>query len=231
MIGSSLLSPMDEFTTEGGFFAEKVPPEIFDFLLAKGWRHFGEFFYFYHVVEEGPETRHVRPLRVRMGKFTRSKSQRRTWNGNADLSIELKPLQRTAELDELFDLHKERFSDDLPESLGSFLGEDPEVQPTDTRQFELRLDGKLLACSFLDIGQSSVSSIYAMFHPAEHRRRLGIFTMLLELNWAAQNGMTFYYPGYAYREPSHYDYKKEFRGSEYFDWEQWTPLELGTALS
>ncbi|MGC6427763.1 MAG: arginine-tRNA-protein transferase [Akkermansiaceae bacterium] len=223
---------MNAFADEGAFLAEKVPPELFDLLLSQGWRHFGELFYFYQKVEDGTEaeTRHVRPLRVRLEHFRRSKSQRRTWNRNADLSIELKPLARSPELDALFDCHKRRFCKDQPESLGSFLGEDPGVKPTDTRQFELRLDGKLLACSFLDVGRNSVSSIYAMFHPEEHRRRLGIFTMLLEIDWALQNGRTFYYPGYAYREPSHYDYKKEFRGTEYFDWKTWQPLELGKTL-
>ena len=66
-----------------------------------------------------------------------------------------------------------------------------------------------------------------MFHPEESSRRLGIFTMLLELDWAQQNGMTFYYPGYAYREPSHYDYKKEFRGLEYYDWNKWIVTQPG----
>lgn len=209
------------------FIAHQVPPDVFDSLLSKGWRHFGELFYYYHHVEE-PELRHVLPLRVRLKYFHRSKSQRRTWNRNSDLTIELKPLARTTELDALFELHKKRFSHDPPESLGSFLGEDPTINPTDTRQFEIRREGKLLACSFLDIGESSVSSIYAMFHPEESKRRLGIFTMLLEIDWALRNDMSFYYPGYAYQEPSHYDYKKEFRGLESFDWHHWTPSTLDT---
>ncbi|MEN8694733.1 MAG: GNAT family N-acetyltransferase [Akkermansiaceae bacterium] len=212
------------------FIAHDVPPEIFDRLLALGWRHFGELFYYYQTVEE-PELRHVRPLRIRLEKFSRSKSQRRTWNRNCDLSIRLIPLNRTEELDTLFDLHKARFSHDLPESLGSFLGEDPAIKPTDTRQFELRLGDKLIACSFLDVGQDSISSIYAMFDPEESARRLGIFTMLLELDWAAQNGMTFYYPGYAYREASRYDYKKEFRATEYYDWNSWQPLIPNSPMS
>jgi len=209
----------------GAFLLDKITPHQLDLILSQGWRHFGQLFYFYQEFAEEEEgrsqTQHVRPLRIRIDQFKRSKSQRRTWNQNADLSVALRPCQRSDELDALFELHKTRFSKDIPDSLDSFLGESDAQGPTNTQQFEVRLDGKLIACSFLDIGEKSVSSIYAMFDPSEHRRRLGIHTMLLELDWAKQNNMTFYYSGYTYLEPSHYDYKKSFTGLEFYDWQTW----------
>ena len=42
--------------------------------------------------------------------------------------------------------------------------------------------------------------------------------MLLEIEFAQQLGCRYYYPGYAFREPSHYDYKKQFSGLEIYDW-------------
>ncbi len=37
-----------------------------------------------------------------------------------------------------------------------------------------------------------------------------------------------YYPGYAYREPFTYDYKKNFSGLEYLDWNAgWQPYVNG----
>ena len=36
---------------------------------------------------------------------------------------------------------------------------------------------------------------------------------------ARELGCRFYYPGYAYRGPSFYDYKKNFSGLEFYDWE------------
>jgi len=213
---------------DGAFLCPEITPEQLDRVLARGWRHFGQIFYFYQEIreeeEDPPHVFQVRPLRIRLHQFKRSKSQRRTWNRNTDLSIKVRPYQRSDELDELFELHKERFSKDIPDSLDSFLGESDAPSPTDTRQLEVRLDEKLIACSFLDIGKNSVSSIYAMFHPEEHRRRLGIHTMLLELQWAKENNMALYYSGYAYLEPSGYDYKKSFHGLEFYDWETWHPI-------
>jgi arginine-tRNA-protein transferase len=212
---------------DGAILLSEITPGQLDMVLSKGWRHFGQIFYFYQEAEKEekgtPNVFQVRPLRIRLSQFKRSKSQRRTWNRNTDLAIKIRPYQRSDELDDLFHLHIERFTEDIPESLETFLGESKAPSPTDTRQFEVRLDGKLIACSFLDIGKTSVSSIYAMFHPAEHRRRLGIFTMLLELDWAQLNNIDLYYSGYTYLEPSHYDYKKSFHGLEFFDWQTWHP--------
>jgi arginine-tRNA-protein transferase len=42
--------------------------------------------------------------------------------------------------------------------------------------------------------------------------------LLLELEWARQQGFQYHYPGYAMTGPSHYDYKKQFRGLEGYDW-------------
>jgi arginine-tRNA-protein transferase len=82
-----------------------------------------------------------------------------------------------------------------------------------------------VAASLLDLGQDSVSSVYAVFHPDESRRSLGIFTMLKEMEFAAQRGCTWYYPGYACHQASPYDYKKQFRGTEWYDWHgRWHPL-------
>jgi len=57
-----------------------------------------------------------------------------------------------------------------------------------------------------------------MFDPQITTRSLGIYTMLLTIDYAAKNGKAFYYPGYAYEGNSFYDYKKRFSALESFDW-------------
>ncbi|HEY0658296.1 MAG TPA: hypothetical protein VGD05_07470, partial [Pyrinomonadaceae bacterium] len=79
-------------------------------------------------------------------------------------------------------------------------------------------DEKLLAASFFDVGEKAISSVYAMFEPTETRRSLGIYTMLLEIEYARTNAVEFYYQGYAYEGNSFYDYKKRFNGLERYDW-------------
>lgn len=86
---------------------------------------------------------------------------------------------------------------------------------------------KLLAASFFDVGERSVSAVCAMFEPEETRRSLGIFTMLLVIRHAIAAGKKFYYPGYAYEGNSFYDYKKRFAALEVFDWNAgWKDFDL-----
>ena len=89
----------------------------------------------------------------------------------------------------------------------------------------VRLGGRLAAASFLDVGESATSAVYAMFDPEESKRSLGIFTMLVAIRYSRSLGYRHYYPGYACREPSIYDYKKNFSGIEGLDWRDgWGPL-------
>ena len=77
----------------------------------------------------------------------------------------------------------------------------------------------------MDIGARSVSSVYAVFDPAESRRSPGILTLLKEIEWAREHGMTFLHPGYTTLNPGVYEYKKQFRPLDGYDWgaEQWRP--------
>ena len=75
------------------------------------------------------------------------------------------------------------------------------------------------------MGLATTSGIYAIFDPDEQKRRLGIFTMLKEIEHSIETGREFYYQGYAYEGESFYDYKKRFSALERFDWGgNWLPM-------
>lgn len=211
------------------FFATHVDARLFDELLAVGWRHFGEYFYRYDVGTCFGETRRVLPLRVKIPDFSFSKSQRRNLRQNADLSVAAVPTVVTDEINDLFHRHSQRFKQGRPVDVYTFLSRQPDNVPVENLCVEARLDGRLVAASFLDLGVSSVSSIYGMFDPELSCRGLGTFTMLKEIEFARDTGRSYYYPGYAYHEPSFYDYKKRFRALEWFDWTAWRDLAAGKA--
>lgn len=209
------------------FFADHVAPEQLDSLLEQGWRHFGTHFFRYSYAFYGLDVRQVIPLRIRLKDFSLSKSQRHTLNRNADLKTVVRPIKITAECELLFDRHKQRFESGIPDSIYDFVSNSPDVEPCAARELAVYdKNEKLVALSYFDIGERSSSGIYAMFEPEESRRRLGIFTMLKEIEHSAAEGKEFYYQGYAYEGSSFYDYKKRFRGTEAFDWKRnWTALK------
>jgi len=196
----------------------EVAPGVMDELWSVGWRHFGpEFFRTSLMMDEEGLKRQI-ALRARVGEFEASKSQRRTMRRNRDLEVEVAPARPGAEEARLFDLHKGRFRRNVPERLEDFLGEGEAGRPCRCVQVSVRQAGRLIAASFLDLGERSCSSVYGVFDPAHGGRRLGIFTMLVELEWARERGFRYYYTGYATVESSCYDYKMRFSALEYYDW-------------
>jgi arginine-tRNA-protein transferase len=160
----------------------------------------------------------VLPLRIRLSDFSFSKSQRRIFKKNQNLQTVIRPIEITDEKENLFERHKRRFKSGVPASLYDFLSFDAAKTPCEALEVCVYKNEKLLAASFFDVGAKAISGIYAVFEPEETSRSLGIFTMLLEIDFALANGKSFYYQGYAYEGNSFYDYKKRFRALERFDW-------------
>lgn len=213
---SDIIPQIDE-----AFMCDSVPAEVMDVLWAAGWRHFGALFFRYSTQTDADGgTQLITPLRIRLTDFHENKSQRRVRARNRDLRTEITPVRLDAELRALFEKHKTRFETNVPGALEDFLGPVPESGPCDSRMLRVFAGEKLLAASFFDVGATAVSSVYAMFDPEEARRGLGIFTLLLEADFARQNGHAWLYSGYATRESSAYDYKKQFRPTEWLDWSQ-----------
>ena len=219
-VPQEILSAIDE-----AFISEYVTPDGFDKLLAAGWRHFGVEFYRYAWGSWKGDWYHVLPLRVRAEDFVLSKSHRRNLKRNSDLSVTIRPSVITDEIDDLFHRHALRFDHSRPQQLTNIISSSPASVPVESVCVEVRDGGRLVAASFLDLGETSSSSIYGMFDPELTSRGLGIFTMLKEIEYTRDTGRAYYYPGYAYQEPSFYDYKKQFSAMEKFDWKgNWQPL-------
>lgn len=214
------------------FFADHITSGQLDTLLEKGWRHFGTHFFRYSYAFYGLDVRQVIPLRIKLQDFSLSKSQRRTLNRNVDLQTVIRPIEITPESESLFEGHKRRFKTGVPDSIHDFLSGCPATDPCEARELAVYECERLLAISYFDLGERSASGIYAMFDLDESRRRLGIFTMLKEIEFAIETGREFYYQGYAYEGSSFYDYKKQFRGTEAFDWAgNWERFDIQASTS
>jgi leucyl-tRNA---protein transferase len=208
------------------FYFPQAKPQEMDFLWRNGWRHFGTYFFRYSLIIYENDTRHVLPLRINLSKFSFSKSQRRILNKNKDLTVKIRPIKIDDGKISLFEIHKQRFKENTPESIYNFLSKNPARVPCKALELCLFKEKRLIAVSFFDVGVEAVSSIYGMFAPEESARSLGVLTMLLEIDFALQNGKQFYYHGYAYEGKSFYDYKKRFSALETFDWQgNWIKFE------
>ncbi|MEP6705635.1 MAG: GNAT family N-acetyltransferase, partial [Acidobacteriota bacterium] len=194
--------------------ADRITPQQLDHLLAAGWRHFGTHFFRYNLGVYESDIRRVIPLRVRLARYSPSKSQRRVLRQNEDVSTVIRPLEITDEAEALFEKHKHRFRAGVPDSIDDFVSRHSELMPCEALQLDVRIGERLIAASYFDVGHRSVSAIYGMFDPEFSARSLGNYTMLKEIDFAVENKKEFYYQGYSYEGESFYDYKKRFRGTE-----------------
>jgi arginine-tRNA-protein transferase len=197
-----------------------------DELWAVGWRHFGADFFRASLMADEMCLKRQIALRVDLRKFARSRSQRRTMRRNQDLVLGFTSAEPGEVEGGLFEVHKTRFVRNVPDSLDDFLGDRPNGKPCECLQLSAWSGDRLVAASFLALGRRACSSVYAVFDPDCGNRRLGIFTMLCEMQYAAERGYEYFYSGYATVEPSCYDYKRQFAALEYYDWQgRWNPIE------
>lgn len=195
-----------------------------DALWADGWRHFGIIFVRYRTSLHGDKLYNVLPLRVDLEKFHLSRSQKRVLAKNQDIEVIVRPARVDQVKERLFRKHRTRFADNVPDSLFNFLSPNPAEVPCANLELCVYRGETLLAVTFLDVGERATSGVYAIFDPDEAKRSLGILMMLHSIQLSRENGCRFYYPGYAYKEPFTYDYKKRLSGLEYLDWDAgWLP--------
>lgn len=203
------------------FFVEEISGEQLEALLAQGWRRFGETLFRYNLDhnEKGEELE-VIPLRINLEKFYLRKSHRKLLRRNAGVRAQIAEMHIDDQKRTMFSQHKQRFKYNLPTSLFNFVSYDPQI-PCPTYECQLYTPEKeLYAVSFIDITPSALSSIYAMFKPNYAHLSPGTHTLLAEIDYAKSQGKAFVYTGYAHRKSSHYDYKKTYPGTEYYDWEK-----------
>lgn len=217
------------YLNEEIFAPARWPRPMIDQFWAQGWRRFGPTLFRYSLMASpGGDIDVIVPLRLEPATFSATRSQRRVLRNNADVSWDIAPATLAPEFLELFEKHRHRFASNTPESLSVFLGDDPAASPCECLAFRCLVRGRVIAASFLDVGESAVSAVYAVFDPVEARRSPGTLTMLREIEWSREQGLTHYYPGYTTLGAGVYDYKKNFGPAEGFDWwtSEWRPWEI-----
>ncbi len=201
-----------------------LTPAQFDRCLADGDRRSGRMLY----RTACPSCQGCEPLRVPVREFVPSKSQRRAWRRNCD---DVRLVVGAPEVDDerlaLFNRHKlERGLSASGEPLTATAYLAWLVQTcVDTREFRYLVGDRLVAVSVLDVGQTSVSSVYHYFDPAEERRSLGVFSALAEIAWAASQGYDWYYLGFYVSDCAHLRYKADYRPNERRVGGVWTRID------
>ena len=171
---------------------DQVSPEELDVLLADGWRHFGTFFFRDMMSWNQGQLSEIIPLRINLAKFKFSKSQRKTIRKNGNTRLVFRDAFIDEEKENLFYKHCVRFTHNVPQSIYDFLSPKPSCVPCHTLECCLfDEDDKLYAVSFMDVGHTSCSSVYAMFDPAYSQKSPGLHTLLAEIIFSMEHKISY----------------------------------------
>ncbi|MDM8521376.1 arginyltransferase [Anaerolineales bacterium HSG6] len=199
------------------FLGTNVSAEEISWLLARGWRKFG-IYYFRPVC---PTCRACIPLRVQVADFKPSKSQRRILKKNSMIGIRFVPRKYSERAFEIYQDHSiNRFSE--PKKKETFKASF--YRPScPGLQSEYYLNGEMIALGFLDQGEDGLSSVYFVFDTSYSELGLGTFSILKEIEYAKKQGVAYYYLGYYIEACGSMAYKDRFKPREHYDWfkDQW----------
>lgn len=202
-----------QLRTDQYFLAGDVTGRELDKLLAEGWRKFGYYFF----KPSCSSCRACTPLRIPVDKFSPNRSQKRTLLKGRDLNVTFGPLNFSPRVFELFKEHSRvRFGkdeNDLEQFLFSFY-----TPSCPGLQVSISLAGELVGVGWLDVGESSLSSVYFCFDPKHSALSLGSYSILAGIEYARELGLQWNYLGYCVAGNRSSAYKKNFKPYEYFDW-------------
>jgi arginine-tRNA-protein transferase len=151
--------------------------------------------------------------------FCPSRSQQRALKRNADIEVVVQEPTLTAEHLRLFNayhrfMHREKGwppHRHNPNSYArSFLMGNWEF----AREFQYYQHGRLVGIGLADVTAESLSSIYFFHDPAWRAQSPGVFSILQQLAYAQQLGLSYHYLGYWVADSQSMAYKANYRPHE-----------------
>ena len=187
-------------------------------LLNRGWRRFGRTLF----RPACQNCRACQSLRVCVGDFQPSRNQRRVLarvTKSLDIQLHVRKPGVTPEHLELYnlyhaDMHQRRQWPLRQIERREYAEAFVDGEFSFAREFQYRLNGKLIAVGLVDVTPNTLSSVY-FFHDPEFRRfALGTWSVLREIDFARQHGRQYLHMGFYIRECQSMNYKNRFQPCE-----------------
>lgn len=193
-------------------FPQKVRGGQLDAYLAMGWYRIGQVIFTTHHIPHSSGWYRVMWLRYVLQRIRLGKKQQQVLRMNAGFDVVINPFSLSEELEDLYLLYRSHISFPASETLHQSLFDHSvhgvENGPVfDSFVTEVRDKGKLVAAGIFDCGLKSIAGILNFFDPAYKKFSPGKFLMLQKIQYARQQGMDHYYPGYIAADYPKFDYK------------------------
>lgn len=168
-------------------------------------------------------------VRIVVKDFKFSKSQRRIFNKNTDLSVEEVPPVATTEQFQIFDSYQQRRHSGGDMSKMDFYEYQSLIEETPVNTFigEFRnKQNRLLGAMLTDRVENGLSAVYSFFDADSDPRSLGTYMILWLVEQAKRNGLNYVYLGYWVENSPKMAYKASFKPLEMRTPNGWEPLQF-----
>jgi leucyl-tRNA---protein transferase len=183
--------------------------QLLDQMLEAGWYRMMHVMFTTDVItRETGEVFAVHWLRYDVEKVPASFYTSRNFRKlNKKYSIDYVPLHEMdiEELEALFARYRTETKFSQAEELGDILG--GYAPFFDTLITTVRENGRLIAAGIVDLGATTIAGIKNIFDPAFASEGLGIYLLMLEMQYCRSEGIHWFYPGYIAPGYPNFDYK------------------------
>ncbi|WP_187271070.1 GNAT family N-acetyltransferase [Neolewinella aurantiaca] len=207
-----------------------IAPEQLDAYLSKGWRPAGQGIYTAEFLRADDEQIYgCIQLRLPLTGFSFKKRHRKLLNRNGKRFRHTVDRATTpdAELEALNQRYLALHPEKTRETLDHHVIGEHRIKALDTRIIRIYDGDKLIAFSYFDLGRKTAYSKAGIYDPDYAAHSLGIYTMVLEIQWLQNNGVLFYHPGYVAPRYPIFNYKMQFGQMEFFQLStgSWLPYD------
>ena len=209
-------------------FPQELPQKELDEYLARGWFRMGQTIFTCHYLYVENNLYPTVWIRQHLPTFAFRKSQRKMLRRHQrQYTVQIRKATINSEKDALFQRHKHRLANPVPDNLQEYLLEGGKKNIYASQEVAIYEADRLIAFSFFDLGKKSIASIMGVFDPDYERESLGYYTLLEEITFGMHHGYEWYYPGYVVPGYDRFEYKLRTGPAEYFDVpsQSWHPYE------
>lgn len=196
-----------------------MTPALYSALSDYGFRRSGDYVYRPRCAT----CQACKPCRIPVAEFKPDRSQRRVWQRNLDLTVQIMPPDSEGHY---FDLYRRylrtRHTD------GAMDSDDQEQYRrfltsswSDTWFVLFRSGAQVVAVAVVDPLSMGLSAVYTFYDPEQEKRSLGTMAILWQIEQARRLGLPYVYLGFYIEESHKMAYKSRFRPLELFQGGKW----------
>ena len=212
---------------------KKLTAQALDRFLERGWFRMGQMIFTCHLLCFHDELYSTVWTRLSLEDYKMKKRLAKLVRRNTGrFTIKIRKAIFDEEKEVLYQLHSKRFEGYIADTLKESLHGEELFNIYNTYEIAIYDGNQLVGASFFDIGFNSIASIMGLFHPDYSSHSLGIFTMLMEIQYGIEHGKKYYYPGYVVPGYMRFDYKLRIGDVEFYHvksetWRSYSEIVLG----